>query len=357
MTARTDVRLRRILRAAGVSLAGTALAAALILPNTALADSQGPQVWKVAVGAQSNDPNPNSPPTVAHFNQANFFFTRKITIDEGDTVTWNSQAGEIHTVTFLGPVPPVPGVPLFVPVPPGPPNVTGIMANGMAVAPTPNKSYDGSAFTNSGLMALDSPFPTSYQLSFPKAGTYDYLCLVHSEMKATVVVQPKGTPTPRTQASYDTEASIARAIGLIQAQVVGARGFAAAAAPNKVTAGIGQLFTNLGSVAVLRFEPDRRVIRAGQTVTWTNLDPETPHTVTFGVEPSPGDPFGNFLPKGEDTPGHATISSTSQSAHSGFIIGPGAPGTFAATFTQPGTYSYICALHDDLGMKGTITVI
>jgi plastocyanin len=65
---------------------------------------------------------------------------------------------------------------------------------------------------------------------------------------------------------------------------------------------------------------------------------------------------------------HATISSTSDSVHSGFIISapqeriglPQAPlGTtrFRITFTEPGVYPYICALHDDLGMKGRIIVL
>ena len=31
--------------------------------------------------------------------------------------------------------------------------------------------------------------------------------------------------------------------------------------------------------------------------------------------------------------------------------------TFAATFTAPGRYHFICALHDDLGMTGTIVVL
>jgi plastocyanin len=29
---------------------------------------------------------------------------------------------------------------------------------------------------------------------------------------------------------------------------------------------------------------------------------------------------------------------------------------FRVTFTTPGTFQYICSLHDDLGMKGAVTV-
>jgi plastocyanin len=30
---------------------------------------------------------------------------------------------------------------------------------------------------------------------------------------------------------------------------------------------------------------------------------------------------------------------------------------FRVTFTKPGTYKYICALHDALGMKGKVIVL
>jgi plastocyanin len=30
---------------------------------------------------------------------------------------------------------------------------------------------------------------------------------------------------------------------------------------------------------------------------------------------------------------------------------------FRVTFTSPGTFNYICTLHDDLGMKGTVIVV
>jgi plastocyanin len=124
-----------------------------------------------------------------------------------------------------------------------------------------------------------------------------------------------------------------------------------------------KLYRHAGSVTVFRFLPGRIVIHAGQTVTWNNVDAEVPHTVTFGAEP-PGGPFGSFGPSGAAVPGapgtpnHATLGSPGTAANSGFI-GAGLPfgTTFTATFTAPGTYNYICALHDTLGMKGTIVVL
>jgi copper binding plastocyanin/azurin family protein len=60
--------------------------------------------------------------------------------------------------------------------------------------------------------------------------------------------------------------------------------------------------------------------------------------------------------------------STSDSIHSGFLqatpqdrVGlaqaPSGVARFRVTFSKPGTYPYICALHDGLGMKGKVIVL
>jgi plastocyanin len=174
-----------------------------------------------------------------------------------------------------------------------------------------------------------------------------------------VHVAPAGTPYPRSQSSYDLQSRVERAELLGQGRGLEGIGLAdaALAGRNQVTAGIGELLPGLGGLAVLRFLPEQKVVRAGDTVTWTNRDPETPHTVTFGPEPA-GGPFGAFAPIGTDRAGHATISAPGQQVNSGFIGADLPAGTrFSVTFTTPGTYPYICALHDDLGMRGTIVVV
>ena len=87
--------------------------------------------------------------------------------------------------------------------------------------------------------------------------------------------------------------------------------------------------------------------------------------------PSPWDGTGESYPPSPnvtvdaDGARHATLTSTSDSAHSGFIQGApqdriGLPQSalgatrFRVTFTQPGSHPYICALHDGLGMKGRV---
>lgn len=106
-----------------------------------------------------------------------------------------------------------------------------------------------------------------------------------------------------------------------------------------------------------------------QTVEWENDDPQTPHTITFGQERA-GDPFPPSANVTVDSDGarHATLNAPADSAHSGFILAapqeriglPQSPLSFTrfrVTFTHAGVYPYICALHDTLGMKGTITVL
>ena len=113
---------------------------------------------------------------------------------------------------------------------------------------------------------------------------------------------------------------------------------------------------------------DKVTIHKGDTVQWTSGDVITPHTITFGEEPlDVFDPSANVT---VDTDGarHGVLNSTSDSIHSGFIqaapqdrIGlPQAPlgvTRFRVTFSKPGVYPFICALHDGLGMKGTVIVL
>ena len=119
------------------------------------------------------------------------------------------------------------------------------------------------------------------------------------------------------------------------------------AGKRRVTNGIGD-----GAVAVMRFLPPTITIHVGETVTWVNRDSETPHTVTFGQEP-PGGPEALAQPYGNPSAYNGT-----RPLNSGYLgINPPWVGTtFRVRFTKAGTYPYICGLHDELGMKGTVIV-
>ncbi len=342
----TRGRMRRPVwrRSLGVVLA-LALGLWASLPSPAAAAVR----WQVDVGAQS----PNQAV------QANVFLPQNIWVDVGDTVDWNGQTGEIHTVTF------------------GPPPAGGV---GAAAAPY---GLDGNAHAtlrvrntqkvNSGFVVKG----VTFSASFAQAGDYPYFCLVHAQMKGTVHVAQAGTPYPHSQAEYTAQGRgqgaglVGQGFGL-EAQGLAAAIHASPVAGTAVTAGIGQVLPGLGSIAVPRFLPDRRVVHVGQAVTWTNRDPETPHTVTFGSLPQdqvPPGPTVNEVPVSAGppggTPGTVTVGQATLNApptrtqwlSSGYIgadfLGP----TFTATFDAPGSYPYYCALHDTLGMRGSIEVV
>jgi plastocyanin len=317
-------------------LAASALVAVALVPMPALA---APATWSVKVGAQTPDKGV----------QANGFFNNNITVDVGDRVTWSWAADEIHTVTFLS------GAPeptLFA--------VIGgqLVPNFPFLGPSGGPDYNGTGIANSGVFGFPG-VPTTFSLTFTTPGTYGYVCLVHEGMDGTVTVNQAGTAYPATQADYDRASQAQEAQLLGKGLLLFGQG-QATAAPTEATAGNGQVVSGVGStLAVLRFVPDKRVVHVGDTVTWRNLDPETPHTVTFGTEP-PGGPFGAYAPSSNVSGGHATISSPNDSVNSGFIANDPlfhVKNTFSATFMAPGTYPYICALHDEQGMKGSIVVL
>ena len=313
----------------------TIMVAVLIAPNVARAQ------WRATVGAQSWD----------SARQVLAFLPNELWIHAGDDVTWTFQAGEIHTVTFLATSSAAQVRPPFQV---GCPGFSGepAMFDGTACISTPPLVRGG-----------------SFKVAFPAVGNFKLVCLVHPDMTGVVHVLGKAKALPHDQTFYDAEAA-AQAQALLsdrdgeEDDVV--------PTPGRVIAGVGEISATAAgtqTLSVMRFMGHDMVIHAGQTVEWDNQDPEDPHTITFGKEPA-GDPFppSNNVTVDADGARHAVINSTSDSVHSGFILSApqdrtGLPQSplfftrFRVTFTHSGTYPYICALHDDLGMNGKIIVL
>jgi plastocyanin len=91
---------------------------------------------------------------------------------------------------------------------------------------------------------------------------------------------------------------------------------------------------------LLVFEPALLEIRAGQTVVWKNSSAREVHTVT--ADPRQAANAQNVeLPKG------------AQPFDSGYM-NPGQ--AYQYTFKKPGTYRYVCTLHEVQRMVGKIIV-
>ncbi len=112
-------------------------------------------------------------------------------VTRGETVTWTMQDPfEIHTVTFTSGQKP-PDFVLVQPQPKGPPR---LMLTPKAVAVTPQQTYDGKGYVNSGLLFSTSTpgnVRRSYSLTFTTPGRYEYWCIVHvpEGMKGVIIVR------------------------------------------------------------------------------------------------------------------------------------------------------------------------
>lgn len=295
-----------------------ALLASLAAAGPASADERGHRTWQVQVGSESSDQE----------IQGMAFLPSEIYINEQDTITWQANAAEIHTVTFLAA-----GQSLHE-FNPFDPTQTG---------PFGGDEYDGKSYYNSGILAnVDVPgFPDarSYTLTFPREGNFTYYCLVHGTMmKGTVHVRDRGTDYPYSQADYD-KASRAQERAILRDGHQLDASLAQQASNHKVMAGGDD-----GVAMVMRFVRPTVTVHVGEKVDFVNDGMGAPHTVTFGTEPA-----NIFAPSGD--PEHFTGGDLS----SGIIPPDG--GTFEVTFESKGTFEYICALHDYMGMVGKVRVV
>lgn len=315
--------------------------AILILPQIAQAQ------WRATVGAQSE--------SLGH--QALAFLPNELWIHAGDSVTWTFDSDEVHTVTFQRP---------------------GQIRLAFQVG-CPGFAAGGSGSFN-GTTCISTPPVVkgqSFTVTFPTAGNFKLVCLVHANMTGVVHVLDPSQPLPHQQDFYDDQAAEQRKSLLSDDDHDGDRDREhhhdsdhEHSGMNAVIAGVGEVTANGGgfqTLIVARFMEPTKIIHAGETVEWTNFDPLARHTITFGVPPSnPVAPINAT----RDTDGalHGTVNSTTDNVHSGLLgaapqdqVSLPAPPLgvtrFRVTFPNPGEFPYICVIHGNLGMKGKVIVI
>ena len=319
-----------------------ALALAAALAVLVASRAIGATTWQSLAGVQSFD----------EAIQVEAFLPNELWVHVGDSITWSLPAGEIHTVTFLKPG-----------------QVRPSSTIGCQGTTPDQSSFDGSACVTSDRLRDGQ----TYTVNFPTAGNFKVVCLVHANMTGAVHVLQQSEALPYQQTFYDDQA-YTQQVGLLKDGAIQLGLLKARAQQNagyQVNAGSGEIVATGGgsnTVSVYRFTPESIVVNVGDTVEWTNSDPVTAHTVTFGTEPT-----GSLTPPSAgvavDTDGarHAPLASTTDSVHSGVLVA--APQDriglaqaslgvtrFRVTFTTPGTFNYICALHDEVGMTGQVIV-
>ena len=299
------------------------------------------------------------------------FFPSILRIRAGDTVVWKLNSDEFQQVMFTsGEEPPEP----FVPVPDG---SDRLMLNPQDAFPSrlpgaPVETYSGSGFYNSGGLSKEAQGPPgtppndTFSLTFDTPGTYEY----GGTGKGKVIVELSNALDVPSQAEIDAQAQqeLAPLMAMVDEFQAGiSAGQFMENEPRPDGTDIWLVLAGLGTeqATALEFAAKDLTIKQGDTVVWTS---SLFHTVTFNPAPPPPE---FVIPEGgEQGPPLLIVNpqvmlpvvpspefDSSQYYNSG-LIGPGLPGGsgFSLIFNQTGTFKYICVVHRELGMTGSITV-
>jgi plastocyanin len=309
------------------------------------------RVWNAWAGAQTPDLG----------NQILAFLPNEFWIHAGDSIQFTFLAAEVHTVSFLTPGQTRPA------------GFSVVGVNGNIFIGCPGTTPDGSSFDNTSCVSsAPSTIGQTYTVNFPTANNYKLVCLVHSRMTGAIHVLQLAETLLHDQDFYDRQAylqgnKLLRDANVLQGRKDDEGGKTSALS---VTAGVSTILANGGgsqTIAVMRFLGTSTIVHVGDTVEWTNRSTPVFHTITFGTEPANDMPPSQGMTVDVDGVRHAVIGSPSDNVNSGFIGAPnqetvGQPQgpldftRFRVTFTAPGTFNYICAIHDDVGMKATVIV-
>lgn len=307
------------------------------------------QAWKLLVGGGEQGVS------------VNLFGPASVRAHVGDTIVWTNPYSEPHTVTFDSGTP-LPNLEPLIPLPPdGKLGANPLVAFPSFLGATP--PYTGTGFFHSGLLNRGQTF----SMTFATAGTFPYLCVIHPGMTGQVVVEQPGTTLP-AQSELDGQANAVLGAQLVtgRAAVQEASVPVRAKVPGdslRWTVGLGR---NLSNIDLLAFLPGALKIQVGDTIVFTNTS-GAPHNVLFTPdntyppllqpEPQPSGPprlLLNTALLAPSQPSGGTFDG-SKLTGSGLLGAPGAS-SYELTFTKPGTYDFICSVHQDIPMRFQVTV-
>lgn len=348
-----------------------ALLIALALAALAAAGPAGAATYQVAVGEIARPPA--GTPPMSTLNQ---FFPSRLAIHVGDKVRFTNLG--FHTVTYVKG-----GQPAGILGPDGSKydvlndtagrafsfsGLNRLIYNVPAFLPAGGNAINGSKMVSSGVLSGPTPTkPGRATFTFPKAGTYKLICLIHGPMMAINIVVKRASaivasPKAVSQLAVGQTAAAWRAVKALDA--------GAAPPATTVWAGLG----NKGTI--LAFYPKRLTVKAGTSVRFVLKAPMEIHDMAFG----PLDYIDSLMkatdlfPDGPDAknqasplmiygsdPGLASAVYDGTNHGNGFYAspllgaGPGQVKEFSIAFTKPGTYHYVCLVHGP-DMSGDIVV-
>ncbi|MDA1190017.1 MAG: plastocyanin/azurin family copper-binding protein [Chloroflexi bacterium] len=361
---------------ARVATVGAALVVAVAVACGGGADVE-PQTFFVQVGAED----------LSQSVQFNAFLPDNLTINAGDTIVFTKQTAEQHTVTFNVPGQQIPDFNRFTD---GETVIVEANPNFFRPAPLPDTlppfgarinssvTLEGRGFLNSGSMETTDDV---FRVTFAKEGAYPYVCLLHPRaMTGTIVVNEVGTAYPKTQEQYEQDSTATVAALQASSRVVLTRAQLGVLPPRELENGGREftVFAGTGDTEVgLEFNRyiggENLTVKAGDTVTWTweQDTPFRPHTVTFLPPTVELPPVIVEVPTGDGPPRMFVNPIVERPTHTGVAVYDGASyfnsgilikggptlQTYSLRFSTPGTYKYLCLIHDGTGMNGTITVV
>ena len=271
------------------------------------------------------------------------FLPAEFTVAPGDEVEWSFPGPEPHSVTFFpeGETPPSPDT-----------------AGEYFASVGDTGTVDGATLVNSGLRPFGPEPAGTFTVTFPDAGAYGYVCVIHPQMAGVVTVADEGA---HSQADVDTAAAALEEEYLAEGRA--AKAALVDAEPRSEAAnGATTWYVEMGSTTahtdVLAFAPAPVEIAAGDTVVFIN-NSGAPHTASFAGETElPLDPESEEAMTPVEGPLNATAFFNTGWLPPNAPPGAGPPEevrSFAFEVPEAGTYDYVCLLHVPSGMVGSIT--
>lgn len=280
------------------------------------------------------------------------FLPQSVTVTAGSTVEWRRAGPEPHTITFM---------------PPGQAPPTPDKADALfAPTPAPNGAYDGKSLVNSGLAPQGPGAAPPFRLTFPTAGKYTYVCVIHPQMTGTINVVAAGTKAD-TQADLDSRGDTELNQWLTEGRAAKQKLTSAAPVSTKNADGSTTWKVEMGvstpHTDVLAFAPVSADVKVGDTVSFVN-NSGAPHTASFaGTGKLPQDPSDPAAQAPTPGPSPQTLNPTA--VFNTGVVPPNAPPgsgppeaarTYSYVVKTAGTYNYICIFHVPSGMAGAIKV-